>query len=58
MEVKDWLKQDAFSFEQFYGEAQKEEKEEEKERAGADRNTCGGKRIKRGTGTGRAKTGA
>lgn len=26
MEVKDWLKQDAFSFEQFYGEAQKEEK--------------------------------
>lgn len=36
----------------------KEEKEEEKERAGADRNTCGGKRIKRGTGTGRAKTGA
>ena len=34
------------------------DKEEEKERAGADRNTCGGKRIKRGTGTGRAKTGA
>lgn len=26
MEVKDWLKQDAFSFERFYGEAQKEEK--------------------------------
>lgn len=26
MEVKDWLKQDVFSFEQFYGEAQKEEK--------------------------------
>ena len=34
------------------------DKEEEKERAGSDRNTCGGKRIKRGTGTGRAKTGA
>ena len=30
------------------GEAQKEEKEEEKERAGADRNTCGGKGAGKG----------
>ena len=48
----------SFGVSWLFGAIQKEEKEEEKERAGADRNTCGGKRIKRGTGTGRAKTGA